>query len=55
LPAAGYSGARLDRPGLDCLRNAAAAGAFNRRAVYRPDRLVAPARVVDRSVNDGWQ
>jgi site-specific DNA recombinase len=36
---AGYSGARLDRPGLDALRDAAAARAFDLVAVLCPDRL----------------
>ena len=35
----GYSGARLDRPGLDRLRDAAAEGAFDVVAVHSPDRL----------------
>jgi site-specific DNA recombinase len=35
----GYSGARLDRPGLDRLRDAARAGEFEILAVYSPDRL----------------
>jgi site-specific DNA recombinase len=35
----GYSGSRLDRPGLDRLRDAAAEGAFDVVAVYSPDRL----------------
>ncbi len=35
----GYSGSRLDRPGLDRLRDAAAEGAFDLVAVYTPDRL----------------
>src|SRR5262245_23713612 len=35
----GQSGARLDRPGLDRLRDAAAAGEFELVAVYSPDRL----------------
>ena len=35
----GHSGARLDRPGLDRLRDAAAAGEFDVIAVYSPDRL----------------
>lgn len=35
----GYSGARLDRPGLDRLRDAARAGAFEVVAVLTPDRL----------------
>ena len=35
----GYSGSRLDRPGLDRLRDAAREGAFDIVAVYSPDRL----------------
>jgi len=35
----GFSGARLDRPALDALRDAAATGAFDAVAVYTPDRL----------------
>jgi site-specific DNA recombinase len=35
----GYSGARLDRPALDRLRDAAREGAFDIVAVYSPDRL----------------
>jgi site-specific DNA recombinase len=35
----GHSGARLDRPGLDRLRDAAAAAEFDIVAVYSPDRL----------------
>src|SRR5262245_14367512 len=35
----GYSGSRLDRPGLDRLRDAACEGAFDILAVYSPDRL----------------
>jgi site-specific DNA recombinase len=35
----GYSGARLDRPGLDRLRDAAREGEFEVLAVYSPDRL----------------
>jgi site-specific DNA recombinase len=35
----GFSGARLDRPALDALRDAAVAGAFDAVAVYTPDRL----------------
>ena len=35
----GYSGARLDRPGLDALRDAAADGAIDVVAVLHPDRL----------------
>lgn len=35
----GYSGARLDRPGLDRLRDLAAEGAFDEILVYSPDRL----------------
>jgi site-specific DNA recombinase len=35
----GHSGARLDRPGLDRLRGAAAAAEFDVIAVYSPDRL----------------
>jgi site-specific DNA recombinase len=36
----GYSGARLQRPGLDRLRDAAAAAALDRVLVTAPDRLV---------------
>lgn len=35
----GYSGARLDRPGLDALRDAAEAGAFDTVWCLTPDRL----------------
>ena len=35
----GYSGARLDRPGLDALRDAAADGEIRTLYVYDPDRL----------------
>jgi len=35
----GYSGARLDRPALDRLRDAAREGEFEIIAVYTPDRL----------------
>jgi len=35
----GYSGARLDRPGLDRLRDAAREGELDVLAVYSPDRL----------------
>ncbi|HSS10166.1 MAG TPA: recombinase family protein [Acidimicrobiales bacterium] len=35
----GYSGARLDRPGLDVLRDAAQAGAFEEVWCLSPDRL----------------
>src|SRR5919202_2456743 len=35
----GYSGARLDRPGLDALRDAAADGASDVVAVLHPDRI----------------
>ncbi len=35
----GYSGARLDRPALDRLRDAASEGEFDIVAVYTPDRL----------------
>src|SRR3954454_6647678 len=35
----GYSGARLDRPALDRLRDAAREGEFDVLAVYSPDRL----------------
>ena len=35
----GHSGARLDRPGLDALRDAAVAGAFEAVLVISPDRL----------------
>jgi len=35
----GYSGARLDRPGLDALRDAAEAGAFEQVWCLSPDRL----------------
>ena len=36
---AGYSGARLDRPGLDRLRDAAREGGFDVVAILSPDRL----------------
>src|SRR6266487_4539900 len=36
---AGYSGARLDRPGLDRLRDGVREGEFDTLAVYSPDRL----------------
>jgi site-specific DNA recombinase len=35
----GYSGARLDRPALDRLRDDAQAGAFGLVAIHTPDRL----------------
>ena len=35
----GYSGARLDRPALDRLRDAAREGEFEVLGVYSPDRL----------------
>jgi site-specific DNA recombinase len=35
----GYSGARLDRPGLDALRDAAEAGEFDAVWCLSPDRL----------------
>jgi DNA invertase Pin-like site-specific DNA recombinase len=35
----GYSGARLDRPGLDALRDAAEAGVFEQAWCLTPDRL----------------
>jgi site-specific DNA recombinase len=35
----GYSGARLDRPGLDALRDAAEAGVFKHVWCLTPDRL----------------
>src|SRR4029079_15649458 len=35
----GYSGARLDRPALDRLRDAAREGEFDVLGVYSPDRL----------------
>ncbi len=35
----GYSGARLARPGLDALRDAAADGQFDIVLIYHPDRL----------------
>ena len=35
----GYSGARLDRPALDRLRDAAREGEIDAVAVYSPDRL----------------
>src|SRR5207237_4284171 len=35
----GYSGARLDRPGLDALRDAAEAGLFTQVWCLTPDRL----------------
>src|SRR6266581_3322320 len=35
----GYSGARLDRPGLDALRDAAEAGLFKQVWCLTPDRL----------------
>jgi site-specific DNA recombinase len=35
----GYSGSRLDRPGLDALRDAAAEGLLDMVLVYAPDRL----------------
>ena len=36
---AGYPGARLDRPGLDALRDAAEAGLFTQVWCLTPDRL----------------
>jgi site-specific DNA recombinase len=35
----GYSGAKLNRPGLDCLRDRAAMAAFERVLMTAPDRL----------------
>src|SRR5262245_2681039 len=35
----GYSGAKLNRPGLDCLRDRAAFAAFERVLITTPDRL----------------
>jgi len=35
----GYSGASLKRPGLDCLREQAALGHFDRVLITAPDRL----------------
>jgi site-specific DNA recombinase len=35
----GYSGAKLNRPGLDALRDRAALGVFERVLVTAPDRL----------------
>jgi site-specific DNA recombinase len=35
----GYSGTRLERPGLDALRDGAADGEFQKVAIYSPDRL----------------
>ena len=35
----GYSGSRLDRPGLDALRDAIAEGQFRTLLIYDPDRL----------------
>ncbi len=35
----GYSGAKLERPGLDTLRDSAAAGEFQEVIIYSPDRL----------------
>jgi len=35
----GYSGSQLDRPALDALRDAAAAGEFELLGVLSPDRL----------------
>src|SRR5919199_5381740 len=35
----GYSGARLNRPGLDALRDQAARGAFDVVVITAPDRL----------------
>lgn len=35
----GYSGSRLERPGLDALRDGAMDGAFQRVVIYSPDRL----------------
>ena len=35
----GHSGARLDRPGLDTLRDSAVSGAFEAVLVLSPDRL----------------
>jgi site-specific DNA recombinase len=44
----GYSGARLDRPGLDALRDAAEAGLFDAVWCLSPDRL---ARVCRRTTS----
>lgn len=35
----GYSGAKLNRPGLDALRTSAAQGAFDLALITAPDRL----------------
>lgn len=35
----GYSGTKLERPGLDALRDAAADGEFQKVIIYSPDRL----------------
>ncbi|HWQ96154.1 MAG TPA: recombinase family protein [Candidatus Methylomirabilis sp.] len=35
----GYSGTKLERPGLDALRDAAADGEFQKIIIYSPDRL----------------
>ncbi len=35
----GYSGAKLERPGLDALRDGAAEGKFQKVIIYSPDRL----------------
>jgi site-specific DNA recombinase len=41
----GYSGARLIRPALERLRDAAAAGSIQRLYVLTPDRLPAVMRI----------
>jgi site-specific DNA recombinase len=35
----GYSGSKVEQPGLDALRDAAAAGEFQKVIIYSPDRL----------------
>ena len=35
----GYSGTKLERPGLDALRDGAAEGRFQKIVIYSPDRL----------------
>ena len=41
----GYSGARLNRPGLDALRDQAEAGAFDAVWCLSPDRLAVPTPI----------
>jgi site-specific DNA recombinase len=55
----GYSGARLDRPGLDALRDAAEAGLFEQAWCLTPDRMARryayPILVTDELTRHGVQ